>query len=125
MRIDAEVPFSALTASAVADLERLAPFGHSNPRPLMCTTNVTLSEPPRPVGGGQRHLSLRLVQHGVQLKGIAFGGGEWIDDLTANDGPIAVAYRPFINEFRGRKSVELQVCDWQPAAALTPRPVCV
>jgi hypothetical protein len=29
-----------------------------------------------------------------------------------------------INHFRGRKSVELQVCDWQPAAALDSRELC-
>src|SRR5690606_19534770 len=96
----------------------LAPFGHSNPRPLLCTTGVTLCEPPKPVGGGQRHLSLRLAQHGVQFKAIAFGGGEWADEIAATQGPLAVAFRPFVNQFRGRKSVELQVCDWQPAGEL-------
>jgi single-stranded-DNA-specific exonuclease len=117
LRIDAEVPFSALTSAAVADLERLAPFGNSNPRPLLCTSDVTLCEPPKAVGGGQRHLSLRLVQHGVQFKAIAFGGSEWAGELSETDGPISVAFRPFVNHFRGRKSVELQVCDWQPTAA--------
>jgi single-stranded-DNA-specific exonuclease len=117
LRIDAEVPFSALTAAAVAEIERLAPFGHSNPRPLLCTSNVQLSAPPKAVGGGGRHLSLRLAQHGVQLKAIAFGGGEWAESLLQSAGPIAVAFRPFVNQFRGRRSIELEVCDWQPAAA--------
>ena len=124
LRIDAEVPFSALTSTAVADIERLAPFGHSNPRPLLCTSNVTLSEPPKRIGGGERHLALRLSQHGVQLRGIAFGGGEWAGALSEISGPIAVAFRPLINHYRGRKSVELQVCDWQHAAALSPAERC-
>ena len=68
LRIDAEVPFSALTAAAVSDIERLAPFGHANPRPLLCASDVTLSEPPKRIGGGERHLSLRLSQHGVQFR---------------------------------------------------------
>jgi single-stranded-DNA-specific exonuclease len=123
LRIDAEVPFSALTSSSVADIERLAPFGHANPRPLLCTSNVTLCGPPKPVGGGQRHLSLRLAQHGVELKAIAFGGGEWAAELSAA-GPIAVAFQPFVNHFRGRRSVELQLCDWQPAAALAKSELC-
>ncbi|MEX0675688.1 MAG: single-stranded-DNA-specific exonuclease RecJ [Pirellulales bacterium] len=124
LRIDAEVPFCALTAAAVADIERLAPFGHSNPRPLLCTSNVTLCGPPKPVGGGQRHLSLRLAQHGVQLRAIAFGGGDWACELSQSAGPIAVAFRPFVNHFRGRKSVELEVCDWQPAAAVAAGELC-
>jgi single-stranded-DNA-specific exonuclease len=124
LRIDAEVPFSALTTSAVCDIERLAPFGHSNPRPLLCASNVTLCAEPKPVGGGGRHLSLRLVQHGVQFKAIAFGGGDWAEALSQSDGPIAVAFRPFVNHFRGRRSVELQVCDWQPAAAMAAGELC-
>jgi single-stranded-DNA-specific exonuclease len=124
LRIDAEVPFSALTSASVADIERMAPFGHSNPRPLLCTSNVTLTEPPKRIGGGERHLSLRLDQHGVQLRAVAFGGGDWASDLAQVGGPIAVAFRPFVNHFRGRKSVELQVCDWQRSAALSKSELC-
>jgi single-stranded-DNA-specific exonuclease len=117
LRIDAEVVFSALTSKAVADIERLAPFGHSNPRPLLCATNVTLCEPPKRIGGGERHLALRLSQYGVEFRAVAFGGGEWAAALAETTGPIAVAFRPMINHFRGRKSVELQVCDWRQAGA--------
>jgi single-stranded-DNA-specific exonuclease len=124
LRIDAEVPFSALTAAAVADIERLAPFGHSNPRPMLCTTGVMLSEPPKRIGSGERHLSLRLVQHGMQLRAIAFGGADWAEPLAEAGGPIAVAFRPMINHFRGHKSVELQVCDWQLAAAVPKNELC-
>ncbi len=124
LRIDAEVPFSALTSAAVADLERLAPFGHANPRPLLCTSNVTLSEPPKRIGGGERHLALRLSQHGVHLRAIAFGGGEWAAELSEIDGPIDVAFRPLINHYRGRKSVELQVCDWQQTAVIPQSERC-
>jgi single-stranded-DNA-specific exonuclease len=115
LRIDAEVTFSSLTQQAVEQIERLAPFGHQNPRPLLCASDVTLVESPKPVGGGQRHLSLRLLQHGVQFKAIAFGGADWAAELNDTSGPISVAFRPFVNHFRGRRSVELQVCDWQPA----------
>jgi len=113
IHIDAETPFSALTLKAVEQLEHLAPFGHGNPRPLLCTSDVQLAEPPRRIGGGERHLALRLVQHGVPLRAVAFGGGEWADDLAKSNGPIAVAFRPVINEFRGRRSVELHLCDWR------------
>jgi single-stranded-DNA-specific exonuclease len=124
LRIDAEVPFSALGTSTVLDIERLAPFGEGNPRPLLCTTEVTLCEPPRRIGGGERHLALRLAQHGVEMRAVAFGAGEWADALGELGGPIAVAFRPFVNHFRGRKTVELQVCDWQPAAVASSGERC-
>ncbi len=117
LAIDAEVPLSALSLEAVGELERLAPFGQGNARPLLCASDVTLAEPPRRIGGGERHLALRLVQHGVALRGVAFGGGEWAEELGGHAGPIDIAFRPVINEFRGRRNVELQVCDWRTAAA--------
>jgi single-stranded-DNA-specific exonuclease len=116
LRIDAETPFSALTLDAVEQLERLAPFGQANPRPLLCTSDVSLQEPPRRIGAGERHLALRLEQHGIALRAVAFGGGDWSDGLAELGGPIAVAFRPVVNHFRGRRSVELQVCDWRAAA---------
>jgi len=118
-RIDAEAPFSALTLAAVQQLERLAPFGYSNPRPVLSATSVTVSEPPRTMGGGDRHLSLRLEQYGAAFRAVAFGGGDWLAALTELTEPISVAFRPVINHFRGRHTVELQLCDWHAAAAPT------
>jgi single-stranded-DNA-specific exonuclease len=114
LRIDAESPLSALTETAVRQLELLAPFGNGNPRPVLAATDVELVEPPKKIGGGQRHLSLRVRQHGVSMRAVAFGGGEWAEELEAHRGPISLAFRPVINEFKGRRSVELQVCDWRP-----------
>jgi single-stranded-DNA-specific exonuclease len=118
LRIDAEVPLSALTLQAVEQLESLAPFGQGNPRPLLCTGQVKLSEPPKRIGSGQRHLALRVVQHGVKMRAVAFGGGDWHEALCEIDGPLNVAFRPIINRYQGRTSVELQICDWQAPVAL-------
>lgn len=115
--IDSESPFSSLTLATVEQIEQLAPFGHGNTRPLLSATSVTLGEPPKKIGGGGRHLSLRLVQHGVRLRGVAFGGGDWADDLAAASGPISLAFRPVINDFKGRRTVELHVVDWRADAA--------
>ena len=60
----------------------------------------------------RHHLSLQLTQHDVRLRAVAFGGGDWADDLAAA-GQIDVAFRPVINDFRGRQSVELHLVDWQ------------
>jgi single-stranded-DNA-specific exonuclease len=111
--IDAEAPLSAFTLRAVQQIEQLAPFGQSNARPLLCTSDVTLAEPPKTIGSGGNHLSLKLSQYGVTLRAVAFGGGEWLDDLLSVTGPIDVAFRPVINTFRGRQSVELHMVDWR------------
>ncbi|MBI2825072.1 MAG: single-stranded-DNA-specific exonuclease RecJ [Planctomycetia bacterium] len=122
LSIDAEVFLSELTLSTVQQIERLAPFGQHNPRPLLCATNVTLSEPPKRIGGGERHLSLKLAQHHTSLRAVAFGGGEWADEMAGCGAPLSIAFRPVINEFRGRKSVELHVADWRAAQPAGSRP---
>jgi single-stranded-DNA-specific exonuclease len=113
LAIDAEAPFSAFTLETVRQIERLAPFGYGNHRPLLCTGRVTLAEPPRTIGSGGHHLSMRLQQHGITLRAVAFGGGEWAEELSQLDGPIDVAFRPVINDFRGRQNVELHLVDWR------------
>jgi single-stranded-DNA-specific exonuclease len=113
--IDAEAPLSAFTLQAVSQIERLGPFGELNARPLLCASGATLSGPPRPLGSGGRHLSMKLSQHGVTFRAVAFGGAEWADDLAAVDRPIDVAFRPVVNTFQGRRNVELHLVDWRRA----------
>jgi single-stranded-DNA-specific exonuclease len=115
--IDAEAPLSALTHQTVSQIENLAPFGCGNERPLLCTTDIELAEPPRRIGNG-RHLALRVAQHGVRLRAVAFGGGDWEQDLIEARGPLAVAFKPVINHYRGRQTVEMHVADWRPVAEL-------
>jgi single-stranded-DNA-specific exonuclease len=117
LTIDAEAPLSSLTLQSVRQIERLAPFGHGNSRPLLCASDVQLAEPPKRIGEGGRHAALRFRQHQIAIRGVAFGQGDWADELARHDGPVDIAYRPIINHFRGRNSVELQLADWKPAAS--------
>lgn len=117
LRIDAEAAFSQLTPQIVRQIEQLAPFGAGNPRPVLCASGVRLAEPPKRIGGGERHLSAKLVQHGTSLRAVAFGHGDWADELAQVDGALDIAYRPVINDFRGRQSVEIHLVDWRPVGA--------
>ena len=112
LNIDAEVPFSGLTHGAVEQMERLEPFGQGNRRPLLCSSQIEVSEP-RTIGSGNKHLAVQLVQHGVRLRGVAFGRGHWVEEWQQLSEPIALAFRPVINTFRGRRNVELHLEDWK------------
>lgn len=111
--IDAEAPLASLTHQVVRQMESLAPFGAGNQRPLLCTRGVRIDGGLKRIGGGGRHLSLSVVQHGKRIRAVAFGGGDWEKDLTTLDRPISIAFRPVINHFRGRSSVEMQLADWR------------
>ena len=80
---------------------------------LLSASSVVLGEEPRRIGGGERHLTAKITQHGVTLRSVAFGQGDWAEPLAQLSGPIDIAYRPVINEFRGRRNVELHLVDWR------------
>ena len=82
---------------------------------MLCASGVRLAEPPKRIGGSGRHLSLRLEQHGCRLRGVAFGNGDWADELAGISGPLNFAFRPVINTFNGRRNVELHIADWRAA----------
>lgn len=113
--IDAEALLGHLTFSMMHDLEKLAPFGQKNPRPLMCATDVRLAEPPKTMGSDGRHLSLRLEQHGSSIRAVAFGKSEWAKELDKPDACFDFAFRPQINEYRGHRSVQLHLVDFRPS----------
>ena len=116
LRIDTEAPLNSMTLRTVSQIESLSPFGQSNPRPMFCASGVELAEPPKTMGKGDKHITVSLQQNGVKFRGVAFNRAEWLDDLSKADQPIDVAYRPIINEFRGRRTVELHIADWKKPA---------
>jgi single-stranded-DNA-specific exonuclease len=56
---------------------------------------------------------MRLVHQRTTIRCVAFGGAEWHDDLVATDAPLDIAYKPVINEFKGRQNVEIHLVDWR------------
>jgi single-stranded-DNA-specific exonuclease len=113
--IDAQAPLGQLNLQTVTQIEQLSPFGQGNPRPVLCASDVTLVEPSRRMGSGDRHLMMKLTQHSIEMRAVAFGQGDWCEMLNACEGPIDVAYRPVINEFNGYRRVEIQLVDWRPS----------
>ena len=113
--IDAEALIGHLTLNMMNDLEKLAPFGQDNPRPVLCASGVELAAPAKTMGADGRHLALQLKQHDSSIRAVAFGKGDWLEDLKDQNTRYDFAFRPVINEFRGRRNVELHLIDFRPA----------
>jgi len=111
--IDAEVPLSALTLGLMRDLDRLEPFGSANRRPLFLAGGLEVVGEPQKLGGGERHLGFRVRQGGTTLRCIAFGMGDRLDELLSDGGNCCLVFAPKINEWQGRRNVELEVVDLQ------------
>jgi single-stranded-DNA-specific exonuclease len=111
--VDAEASLQMLTRQTVEQIENLAPFGHGNSRPIFCASDVRLSGGLKRMGSTGKHLSMMFDQYGVKMRAVAFGGGDWEEELARVDGPLSIAFRPVINHFRGRSSVEIHLADWR------------
>ncbi len=111
--VDAEASLQMLTHQTVSQIESLAPFGNGNSRPLLCASEVRLSGAPKRMGATGKHLSMMFDQYGVKMRAVAFGGGDWEEELARIDGPMSIAFRPVINTFRGRSTVEIHLADWR------------
>ncbi|HEX8912853.1 MAG TPA: DHH family phosphoesterase [Humisphaera sp.] len=112
LRIDAEALVGQCTESLVKDLDRLGPFGHKNPRPLLCLKGMEVVSPPRRVGKTGDHLQLQLKQGDRTIKAIGFGYGKLEPELSAGT-RVDVAVEPTLNEWNGRVSVEVELKDLQ------------
>ncbi len=117
LKIDAEIRLGDLSVRSITDLERLGPFGAHNPRPVFVASNVQLASPPKKMGEGERHLSIQVRQFGETMRGVAFGKGDWADEMAQVTGPISICFQPTINRFQGREKVEFQLLDWHQGEA--------
>jgi single-stranded-DNA-specific exonuclease len=116
LTLDAEVPLSTLTLGLLDDLDRLEPYGAENRRPLFLAGGLEVVGDPRRVGNGERHLSFRVRQGGTSLKAIAFGMADRLEELLSADRRCCLAFTPKLNEYMGRRSIDLDVTDFQPGA---------
>jgi single-stranded-DNA-specific exonuclease len=108
---DIELPLSDLKADLLEHLEWLQPTGYGNPQPNFVSRQVTAMSS-RTVGKDQSHLKLIVSDGQITFDAIAFRQGHWDGVLPPE---IDILYRFEVNEFRGRKTLQLNVQDIKPS----------
>ena len=107
-----------VTLWEVEQLRRLEPYGNGNERPLFSLLGVTLD---RIQGVGQnRHLKLRFSKGTAQMEGIFFSVTPQQCPCQAGE-RVDVAFYLQVNEFRGSRTVQLQVVDLRPSLQSSAR----
>ncbi len=101
-----------LSLEQVGALDLLEPYGTGNQRPVFLLSGCIVSALSE-VGGG-RHLKLKISFRGKTLDAIFFSATAQDCGLTAGD-RVDLAFHPQINEYRGWRTVQLQLCDLRPA----------
>jgi single-stranded-DNA-specific exonuclease len=106
---DMELALDALSFEMYEHLQYLEPTGYGNPSPVFVSRDVQVKSS-RTVGRDQSHLKLTVSQNGADVDAIAFRLGHLKSELPAN---VDVLYSFEINEWQGRKSLQLNVKDIQ------------
>jgi single-stranded-DNA-specific exonuclease len=109
---DCELELSAVNHPNFTFINSMAPFGRGNPAPKFMTRGVRVLDA-RTVGRGDGHLKLRLSGSGTDLEAIAFGLGPRLAELGS---AIDLVYTIDINEWGGRRRLELKVVDFRSAS---------
>ena len=112
--IDCAIPPEMLTLSGIDSLRALEPCGNGCPKPVLMMKNLTVDRI-NLVGGG-RHMRLRLRSGRYSLNAIYFSATPESASIQAGD-LVDVAFTPQINEFRGERTVQMNIIDIRPACA--------
>ena len=109
LEVDTEVALDALSPAVVEQVQRLKPFGRSNPSPVIMVREAQLRQPGT-MGAEARHLSMVVQQGERQVRCVGWNMGHLREKLAAGM-RVDVAGEPVINSFNGRTSVEIVVKD--------------
>ena len=103
---------SAVTLEELEALSALEPYGSGNARPVFCLLGATLLRTQNV--GRNRHLKLRLGKGSAQFDGIFFS--TVAEDCGCRPGDrVDAAFYLQVNEFRGSRTVQLQMVDLRPS----------
>ena len=112
--IDCAIPPELLTIKGIESLDALEPCGNGCPKPVLMMKRLTI-ERINLVGGG-RHMRLRLRCGRYGLNAIYFSATPESASIQPGD-VVDIAFTPQINEFRGERTVQMNVLDIRPACA--------
>ena len=112
LQIDSEIQLDKLDENLLRELDLLEPTGHENEKGAFLTSDLRVLHCRR-VGEDGRHLKLKVANNGsAQVDAIGFGLGDWAKQMPRR---IDAAYHAEINEWGGRRSLQLHLLDIRPA----------
>lgn len=118
IRIDRTLNFNQINNEIIEELELLQPFGKGNSSPLFAVKNVRVLNS-YVLGKDSKTLKL-LLDFGDgrrNIQGICFGMVDRYNEIIAQNKEsiikIDLIYVPYINEYKGTKSVQVKIQDFR------------
>jgi single-stranded-DNA-specific exonuclease len=112
LRLDAEVGLDEISLASLAELDRLRPTGQGNPGVQFFARNLTHQRPLQRMGADKQHVKLWLTDGTATHEAVWWNGG----GQSLPVGRFDVAFAPQINEYNGRRTVQLKLLDWRSIA---------
>ena len=108
LSIEGEIPFSDINQKTIDYLQKMAPFGPGNMRPIFVARNLKISGIPRIVG--ENHLKFKACQDRIVISAIGWKLSELYEMLISNR-PLDMAFVIEENEWNGLKEIQLNIKD--------------
>ncbi len=109
---DCWIPPELMTAGNIESLSVLEPCGNGCPRPVLAMERVIVERTSQ-VGGG-KHMRLQLHCGNYSISAIYFSATPQSCSIAPGD-VVDVAFHPQINEYRGIRSVQMNMIDIRPS----------
>jgi len=109
--IDAEITLPELSGNTFPAIQKLAPFGQSNPTPTFLSHRVEVLDC-RTIGGNGDHLKLKLKQGGAVWNGVGFRLGKYLAEVIS---PLDIVYNLELDHWNGEERLRLNILDCAPA----------
>jgi len=111
LKLDAGTDLSELTLMHIEEMSQLEPIGQGNPEIQLLVPELILSSPIYRMGRDKQHAKFWVTDNHDACEVVAW-------NLKPEDEPkdtFDIAVAPQINDFNGRRSVQLKLIDWRPA----------
>lgn len=105
--IDIDVPLNAINEDVINEIEKLAPFGAENPRPVLASRNLKVKDGPRSIG--KKGFKMWVTDDRVTCEAITFGRSDFA--VPEQGRGVDLAYIPSINTWQGLSSIQLELRD--------------
>lgn len=114
LQIDYEIELYDINNNLLDAMERFAPFGPGNNRPVFVTRKVSVANYPYNVG--RNHLKMKVVKDGIYLDLIGYNLGDYLPLLKKNS-VLDIAYTLEYNRFGNKTSIQGKLRDLQISGA--------
>ncbi|EFR90697.1 single-stranded-DNA-specific exonuclease RecJ, partial [Listeria innocua FSL S4-378] len=111
LKIEEKINLADISVSFIAQLEKLAPFGMDNPKPIFLLEEMNLKGTKR-IGADKTHLKTMLANEDsdVTLDAIGFGVGDLVEKISPH-AAVDVVGELSINEWNNIKKPQLRMMD--------------